>query len=148
MLYYVCYAISHRWQNDSKCTSAYPQDFDNIEKTLRNYRKTKYGKSPTTAEEIQMEFEKPEVFEDLGRSKFREHGILFNEIDIQENFTNCTFSSAKSIQLVKDNLEPQERFFIMDGTFRIAPHGIFQQVLIIHVVYVLKVSMLQKFFVR
>lgn len=106
---------------------------------MRNYRSAKYSKSPVTPEEIELEFKKDDVFEDLGLSQHREHGVLFNKIDIQDEYCNCIFSSANLIDLVKKKLEPNERFFVMDGTFRITPHGPFKQVLIIHVEYDLKV---------
>lgn len=110
---------------------------------MRNHRKTKYGKSPNTLEVIEREFKKASVFQDLGLSRHHEHGVLYNGIDIAKDYCNCFFSSAKAIQLVKDNLEPDERFYLMDGTFRITPHGEFQQVLIIHVEYGIKVNILK-----
>lgn len=64
---------------------------------------------------------------------------LFNEIQIEKNFSNCIFSSQSSIALVNKYTEPHERFFVMDGTFRITPHGIFNQVLVIYVRFGLKV---------
>lgn len=130
----------YRWHEDSFCSGSYPQSFENIERTLRNHRKTKYGKSPNTLEDIEREFKNENVFRDLGLSKFHEHGVLYNGIKIEKDYCNCFFSSEKSIKLVKENLEPNERFFIMDATFRITPHGEFQQVLIIHVQFGIKVS--------
>lgn len=129
-----------RWHRDPLCSGPYPQSFESIERTLRNYRKTKYGKSPNTPQEIEAEFQKQDVFRDLGLSKFRERGLLFNKICIEKDYCNCIFSSEKSIALVKENLEVDERFFIMDGTFRITPRGAFQQVLIIHIQFGIRVS--------
>lgn len=129
-----------RWNKDERCIGPFPKNFENIERTLRDLRKSKYGKSPSTPEEIAREFEKPHIIENLGTSLHSEKGQIYNTIQIEESFCNCIFSSPKSISLLKQNLEPQERFFMMDGTFRITPRGLFQQVLIIYVQYGIKVN--------
>lgn len=106
---------------------------------MLTYRKKKYGKSPTTAEEIQKEMSKPKIFDDLGLSLHREKGVLYDTIDIQPDYVNCFFSSKKSIELIKENVEEKDRFFLMDGTFKITPKGFFQQVLIIYVQFGIRV---------
>lgn len=128
-----------RWQTDPLCDGNYPQNFDEVKKTLENCRRAKYGKAPTTGEEIFKEFQKPDVLSDLGISKHRERGQFFNELQINERFTNCIFSSAKAISLVLENVKEEDRFFLMDGTFRITPRGIFEQVLILHIQFGIKV---------
>lgn len=100
-------------------------------------RKTRYGKSPTTPKEIETEFAKEEIYNDLGQSLAG--GAIYNGIQIEDNFSNCIFSSPHSILLAKESLEPHERFFLMDGTFRVTPRGEFQQVLIIYIKYGIKV---------
>lgn len=129
-----------RWQSDTLCNNAFPQTFSEVKRTLEECRRAKYGKAPTTGEEIQSDFRKFEIFEDLGRSRHRERGIFFNDIHIEANYCNCIFSSAKSISLIIENIREKDRFFIMDGTFRITPRGVFQQVLIIYLYYRNKVS--------
>lgn len=64
---------------------------------------------------------------------------FFNEIRIENNFSYCIFSSRKSVDLITEQIEEEERFFLMDGTFRITPRGVFKQVLIIHLQYKKKV---------
>lgn len=129
------------WQTDPLCRGTkYPQEFAEVKRTLEDCRKKKYGKAPMNGEEILLEFQKENVFEDLGKSKHRERGIFFNEVQISNEYTNCIFSSSKSISLILDNVRQEDRFFLMDGTFRITPRGIFQQVLIIHVQFGIKVK--------
>lgn len=86
-----------------------------------------------------MAFESEYVMDGLGKSLYGMKHPLFNNIQIEKKFSNCIFSSESSIALVKKYLEPKERFFIMDGTFRITPHGIFNQVLVLYVRFGLKV---------
>lgn len=109
---------------------------------MEDLRKTKYGKAPVTAEEIHKEFQKTEVFEDLGKSIHHIRKNFFNIVHIETNFAHCIFSSAKSIELILENTREEERMFLMDGTFRITPRGVFNQVLIIYFHYRNKVSII------
>lgn len=112
---------------------AFPKAFSEVKRTLENCREQKYGKAPTNCEEIQREFEKNNIFEELGRSKNRDRGIFFNTVQIGDTFENCIFSSPKSIALINRNIpNPKERFFLMDATFRVTPRSNFSQLLIIH----------------
>lgn len=128
-----------RWALDPLCAGKHLPDYQQYERTIRDRRHKFIGKSPTTPQEIELEFAKDKVMKDLGTSSHREKGVLYNGIQINENYCNCFFSSAKSIKLVKENLEPSERFFIMDATFRVTPHSTFEQVLIIHIQFGIKV---------
>lgn len=127
---------------DPLCHGPFPKNFESMEKTLRELRSNRFGKSPNTAEEIKKAFESVNVMNGLGRSLYGKKHALFNHIQIRKNFSNCIFSSESSIALVKKYLEPEERFFVMDGTFRITPHGIYKQVLVLYVRFELKVRYL------
>lgn len=102
----------------------------------------KYGKSPTNGqeEEVLLEFQKENVRQDYGFSLLQDHGLFFNDVIITDKFDNCIFSSAKSIALIMENTVESERFFILDGTFRITPKGVWQQTLILHINFGIKVS--------
>lgn len=111
-----------------------------MERTLRELRRSQFQKSPVTAEDIKSAFENENVMDELGRSLYGMKHELFNDIQITKDYSNCIFSSKSSIDIVKKYIEQQDRFFIMDGTFRITPHGIFTQVLVIYVRYEFKVT--------
>lgn len=122
-----------RWQTDPLCDSAFPKSFDEVKRTLNNCRRLKFGNPPRNCEEIQREFQKEELFENLGRSKQRFHGVLFNTVQITDRYENCIFSSPFALELIKENISNvKDRFFVMDATFRVTPQGNFQQLLIIH----------------
>lgn len=112
---------------------------------MEECKKKRNGKPPTTGEEIRLEFLKPNIMDDLGHSKHRERGRFFNDVLIESEYTNCIFSSAKSISLILENVPEKERFFLMDGTFRITPQGVFQQVLILQAQFGIKVNYLDFF---
>lgn len=50
-----------------------------------------------------------------------------------ESHDFCLFASLNSIKLVEENIAPPQRTYLMDATFKIRPHGLFRQVLIIHI---------------
>lgn len=118
----------------------YPKVFDEFKKTLSNIRKLKYGKSPTNGNEVLLEFQKENVRNNYGFSLLQDHGPFFNDVIITDRFENCIFSSAKSIALILENTVESERFFILDGTFSITAKGVWQQTLILHINFGIKVS--------
>lgn len=123
----------------------FPHSFDHYARTLRDCRKSRFGRSPLSAMEIKTAFDNAIIRNDLGCSLFGQNEPLYNDILIEKDFTNCVFSSAKSIALIKEFVEPHERFFLMDATFRVTPIGDFEQVLVLYVQFGIKVSFRQKF---
>lgn len=119
----------------------FPDDFSKVEKTLRDIRKQKYDCSPKNLLEIKTAFENPVILRDLGTSLHRDHRPLFNTVHEEPDFGFCIFSSPKSINLIEENLlDLNERFFLIDGTFKITPMcNVFTQVLIIHAQFGIKV---------
>lgn len=111
---------------------------------MEDWRKAKYGKAPTNAQQLNEKFQDQNIFEALGKSLYRDRGIFYNCSQITESYSNCIFSSSKSIQLIKENVEEKDRFFLMDATFSVTPRGEFQQVLIIYAQFGPKVG----FFIR
>lgn len=134
------FSTSIRWNNDSKCSGPFPVKQSTVERTLKNLKKAKYETSPNSIEEIRSAFDNPVTLKDLGTSLHREKGLLFNYAHEEKDFSYCVLSSPKSIELIVNNLEANERFFLIDGTFRITPmSSTFKQVLIIHAQFGIKV---------
>lgn len=130
-----------RWQGDELCQGRpYPKTFDEVRKTMRNWRSSRYEKYPRTADEIEEAFKKPRILEDLGTSTHRSKQTLFNVFQRGANHENLIFSSAESIRLIKESTEVEDRLFLMDATFKITPNSIFKQVLIIYCQFGIKVS--------
>lgn len=130
-----------RWNSDPKHDGVFPVKLATVEKTLTNLKREKYEASPNSIDEIRKAFENPDTLRDLGTSKEREKRILFKYAHEEENFSYCVLHSPKSIDLILDNLTPEERFFLIDGTFKITPmSSVFKQVLIIHAQFGIKVS--------
>lgn len=124
--------ISFRWQKDPMCTGSYPKTYDELKKTISNHRTNRFGKAPINGTEILEKFEKEQILKDYGFSLLQERGRLFNDVIITDQYENVIFSSAKCIALIVENVPQNKRFFIVDGTFRITPKGVWQQTLILH----------------
>lgn len=111
----------------------FPLDFKKIAKTLTNWRNEKYETSPKTCEDIRKAFENPVTLADLGTSLHKDHGLIYNHLHEQKEYSYCVLSSPKSIEIMNKELEENERFFLIDGTFRITPMcKVFKQTLIIY----------------
>lgn len=109
---------------------------------MSNWKKEKYETSPQTCEEIKKAFENPATLKDLGTSLHKDHGLIFNHVHQEKEFSYCILSSPKSIQIMNEELEEQERFYLIDGTFSITPISkVFKQVLVIHGQFGLKVRL-------
>lgn len=114
---------------------------------MEDWRKAKYGKAPSNAQQLDDKFKDRNIFEALGKSLYRDCGVLYNCSQITENYANCIFSSSKSIDLIKKNVEEKDRFFLMDATFSVTPRGEFQQVLIIYAQFGPKVRFSYVYFI-
>lgn len=88
---------------------------------------------------MEREFQREYIRENLGCSLIKDAGPIYNGAVVTNDFDYCVFSSPKSISLILENVPQSERFFIIDGTFRITPKGVWQQTLIVHVMYKSKV---------
>lgn len=60
------YFSLNRWNGDTTVKGPFPIKYASIERTLRNLRKEKYSKSPTTCAEIIEMFANPNILKDLG----------------------------------------------------------------------------------
>lgn len=92
--------------------------------------------SPTSALQIIESFNLEGVWTEFGLSKDKANPMhFFTACIIEEDFTFCLFSSLKTIELVKENIQPAQRRYLMDATFKIVPKGCFKQLLVIYIEY-------------
>lgn len=131
-----------RWNNDPLIDSPFPFPFSKIKKTLEGLRKKKYHKPPKNITELREALDNnPTILQDLGISLHRDHGMLFRHLHKGDDYSYCVFASPRSIELIQNNIEQKDRFFLIDATFRITPMcNVFKQSLIIHAQYGIKVS--------
>lgn len=106
-------------------------------------RDKEYPSRPKTDEDIQTTFNNPDIFEEYGKSLNGQHQFYVGS-DVNENYAFHVFASFDTIDLIEKYIVPDQRNYLMDGTFKIAPSK-FQQLLIISIEYKNDVSI---FFVK
>lgn len=139
------FLLLQRWEADPLCDGRFPKNYDECKKNLYNIRKNRYGRAPTNGNEVIAEFKKEFICNHLGYSLAKNPAPFFNDVIVENGFENCFFSSANSIELVLSNIPESQRFFIVDGTFQITPKGVWQQVLMLHINFGVKVSQIHSF---
>lgn len=115
--------------------------FPRIQRGLQNIVSKHLITSPKYAVQIIESFNLENVWSEFGLTKDEANPMhFFTACIIEENYTFCLFSSQKSINLVKENIQPSQRKYLMDATFKIVPKGCFKQLLIIYIEYFEEVS--------
>lgn len=104
-----------------------------IGRQLKRIKNKSYPKSPENVESIRAKMLESEIGKDYGYTKDGLHNLYIDSV-INENYSFCLFASFKTIEVIKNEIEPDGRHYLMDGTFKVAPKG-FLQLLIISIEY-------------
>lgn len=103
---------------------------------------------PKTPDEIVAAYNKAEIMHSYGMT-LESGGIkgtpFFRKVVSEPGFAYCIFASQFIIDRIA-TLPPDDRHFLMDGTFRVVPYGDFYQLLVIHVKFIEKVLHYQKIY--
>lgn len=111
-------------------------NFRQVERNLRRIKNQTFAASPKSGPEIIAAFERESVMNSFGYSKHDTPRPLYKGTIMDGEKYVCTFLASETIiELIQANIEPAQRKFMMDGTFKIVPVGIFKQLLIIYVEY-------------
>lgn len=113
-------------------------DFFKHERALQIIRSDALPKNPVEPNDIEHIFKRNDALELLGRTK--EGSLFYDGIIEGADFSACFFSSKKSIEIFEKNESFGKRNIMIDGTFDVVPVGAFKQLLVIHAVYMEKVS--------
>lgn len=96
-------------------------------------------KSPQTPEELRISFQNDDIMKKFGMTKGENPKQFFKKLHESETFSYCIFASEKTITLMEKNINPANRHFLIDATFKVCPFGAFKQLLIIYIKYMQKV---------
>lgn len=125
-----------RFQEESQNIS-----FPKIQRGLQYLVSKRFIASPKTPLNVIESFQLESVWNNFGLSKDEVNPRHFYTACIFENeYSFCLFSSLKSIDLVKENIPPGNRTYLMDATFSMVPQGCFKQHLVIYILYFDEVS--------
>lgn len=106
-----------------------------IEKIGRNCRRlknNKYPKNPRSANDIRAAFEDPELIEKFAFNLRKTKMFYVDTVDVGESSHFTMFASYECIDMIKKHIAPQNRNYLVDGTFKVTPSG-FYQLLVIHI---------------
>lgn len=110
---------------------------------VRKLRKNKneiYPKIPKTPKQVRKILNKPYIQKEFCRTLDEEEAFYVDTI-IESKYSFSVFASHKIISFIKAYIEPCERNYLMDGTFKIVPRQ-YTQLFIISIEFKNKVSFL------
>lgn len=115
-------------------------DYKRMARTLRRYTNPKYPAKPKNTSEIKNAFEDPTTMMDYGMNLRKTYPFYINTVETKRSaFT--VFASHEMIRMVDDFIIPENRRYMVDGTFNVVPFGCgFYQLLVIAIEYKRDVS--------
>lgn len=100
-----------------------------IERQLFRLRDKEYPERPKTDEDITLAFHDPEILDDYGQTLNKQHPFYVDSV-VNEAYSFHIFASFATIDLIKEHIEPENRNYLLDGTFKIVPRGLNQLLII------------------
>lgn len=103
--------------------------FGKMKRELYRLRDKKYPKRPTSHSELQDSFKNPEVLNEYGRTLDDSNKLYVGSI-VEENYSFHSFASLATIDLIQEHIPPEQRKYLIDGTFSIVPKMCYQLLII------------------
>lgn len=107
--------------------------YNKVKRTLERVKSKKYPAVPSSIQDLQIEFKKPHIIEKYGYT-FDGDAKLYIDTVVTPHHEFTVFASHFVIDFIQNNMAPETRNYLMDGTFDSLPAG-FYQMLIISVEY-------------
>lgn len=121
--------------------------FEAVKRTLQRIRNKQSYKSPKTIDEINECFQDEYVIDEYSISMFKpeEKKLIFKHAFECKDYSYCIFASDAIINMMTEHIPENTRILYLDATFKVVPLGdfSFKQLLIIHIDYLDKVSILK-----
>lgn len=112
-----------------------------VSRQLYRIRDKKYPKRPSTDEELKSALEDNGIFEQYGKTLDHLRPVYAGSVIEKDEYAFHVFASFGIVDLVKANIPPDQRRYLVDGTFKIIPRQ-FRQLLILAIEYKNDVSLL------
>lgn len=111
--------------------------FQSVESSMAKARRESLPKNPKTIEEINTLFKTQSVHQNYGLAKRPIDEMAPSDVQFFRGaykvgeFSYCVFASEDIVKIIEKNIKDMERKTLFaDGTFKICPKGLFNQVLI------------------
>lgn len=110
-----------------------------MERNLRRYTNVKYPSRPKTTTEIKEAYDDRETMAQFGYNLRKTDRFYIETVGSEEcGFT--VFASHEMMRMVDEYIPPENRRFMLDGTFDVTPPGCFYQLVVIGIEYKKDVS--------
>lgn len=100
-----------------------------MKKQMERIAKEIYPKIPRSVEEIHTTFQSEEIKKKYGYTLNGKYELFVDVIAAKE-YAFCLFASSVTLQIIRQHISPENRCYVIDGTFKIVP-SMFTQLLII-----------------
>lgn len=110
-----------------------------MKRSLNKIKNATRPKIPQNPAELRSLFEKPDIFAKYGYNLDGSAPFYVDTV-VKHQFSFSVFKSNSVIEIIKENINPTQRHYLIDGTFSCVPPG-FYQILIISVEYQNDVSL-------
>lgn len=98
-------------------------------RTLERWKNQTYPKVPSSIEQLQSDFKKPDIINKYGSTHDGDAKFYMDTI-ITKNYEFTIFASQYVMSFIQNYVEPEERRYLMDGTFDSLPKGFYQMLII------------------
>lgn len=101
----------------------------NIGRSLRRFKTKPYPTVPKTRLELQQTLNRSAVIRDHGYN-LDGTARLYVDTVLTEDYVFTIFASNDIIKIIKQNIEPMKRKYLLDGTFKVVPNQFYQLLII------------------
>lgn len=96
--------------------------FDEVSRNLLRLRDKKYPKRPDTDSEIQNKLlHDPDIRDKYAKTLDKSRWLYVDSVIKERKYAFHLFASFATVELIKQHIPPNQRKYLADGTFRVAP---------------------------
>lgn len=104
-----------------------------MRRNLSRYANETYPSNPNSFAGVYNAFKNPEIFAEYGENMRKTEDFYIGTVVNEPMYSFTLFGSMEAIKLIEKNIEPENRRYMLDGTFSIKPIGPYYQVLVIYI---------------
>lgn len=107
--------------------------FSKMQRHLRRIKCEKMPRVPQSPQDFIKLFKNPTIFNEFGMCASNNKEKLYQTTVTEDDFSYTLFLSIPMPKLINDNINCDDRHYLMDATFALVPGCGYKQLLIIHI---------------
>lgn len=104
-----------------------------MRRNLCRYMNEKYPANPNSFAAVYDAFKNPNIFAEYGENMRKTEDFYIGTVVNEPMYSFTLFGSMEAIKMVEKFIQPEDRRYLLDGTFSIKPIGPYYQVLVIYI---------------